>query len=86
MNLNGLVSSVSSVRITDLDNSSNSDLLVVGDGQAHWLYTTSLINRASFPVAEDAELSSLLLTARRPTWWCSAPLKAPQPRWLSAAN
>ncbi len=54
MNLNGLVSSVSSIRITDLDNSSYSDLLVVGDGQAHWLYTESLINRASFPVAEDA--------------------------------
>ena len=55
MNLNGLVSSVSSIRITDLDNSSYSDLLVVGDGQAHWLYTTSLINRASFPVADDTE-------------------------------
>ena len=55
MNLNGLVSSVSSVRITDLENNSESDLLVVGDGQAHWLYTPSLINRATFPVAEDAE-------------------------------
>ena len=54
MNLNGLVSSVSSVRITDLDSSGYSDLLVVGDGQAHWLYTTSLVNRASFPVADDA--------------------------------
>ena len=86
MNLNGLVSSVSSVRITDLDNSSKSDLLVVGDGQAHWLYKTSLINRASFPVAEDAETSSLLLTATRPIWWCSALLKAPQPRWLNGAS
>ena len=61
MNLNGLVSSVSSVRITDLDNSSYSDLLVVGDGQAHWLYTPSLINRASFPVAEDAEAAFFAL-------------------------
>ncbi|MGB1234029.1 MAG: presenilin family intramembrane aspartyl protease PSH, partial [Poseidonia sp.] len=61
MNLNGLVSSVSSIRITDLDNSSNSDLLVVGDGQAHWLYKESLINRASFPVAEDAEAAFFAL-------------------------
>ena len=53
MNLDGLVSEVSSVRITDLDDSGYSDLLVVGDGQAHWLYTTSLVNRASFDVAED---------------------------------
>ena len=61
MNLNGLVSSVSSVRITDLDNSSYSDLLIVGDGEAHWLYTTSLINRASFPVADDAEAAFFAL-------------------------
>jgi len=55
MNLDGLVDTVSSVRITDLDASGYSDLLISGDGQAHWLYTTSLVNRASFPVAEDAQ-------------------------------
>ena len=54
MNLNGLVDSVSSVRITDLDDSGYSDLLVAGDGEAHWLYTTSLVNRASFPVGANA--------------------------------
>lgn len=46
---------VSSVRITDLDASGHSDLLISGDGQAHWLYTTSLVNRASFPVPDNAE-------------------------------
>ena len=55
MNLNGLVDAVSSVRITDLDASGYTDLLVAGDGEAHWLYTTSLINRASFPVNEDVQ-------------------------------
>ena len=55
MNLNGLVDAVSSVRITDLDASGYTDLLVAGDGEAHWLYTTSLITRASFPVTEDVQ-------------------------------
>jgi presenilin-like A22 family membrane protease len=52
--LSGLVDSVDSVRITDLDDSGYSDLLVAGDGDAHWLYTTSLVNRASFPVDDNA--------------------------------
>jgi len=55
MNLVGLVDEVSSVQITDLDASGHSDLLISGDGQAHWLYTTSLVNRASFPVPDNAE-------------------------------
>ena len=55
MDLNGVVTAVSSVRITDLDASGYTDLLVAGDGEAHWLYTTSLINRASFPVNEDVQ-------------------------------
>ena len=55
MNLGSLVNEVSSVRITDLDASGHSDLLISGDGQAHWLYTTSLVNRASFPVPDNAE-------------------------------
>ena len=53
MNLNGLVSSVSSVRITDRD-ACHSDLLVAGDGEVHWLYTTALENRISIPVDENA--------------------------------
>ena len=56
MNLNGLVDRVSSVQITDLDASGHSDLLIAGDGEAHWLYTTSLVNRGSFPVDENATL------------------------------
>jgi hypothetical protein len=55
MNLGSLVDEVSSVRITDLDASGHSDLLISGDGQAHWLYTTSLVNRASFPVPYNTE-------------------------------
>ena len=54
MDLNGLVNTVASVRITDLDASGHSDLLITGDGQAHWLYTTSLANLGSFPVHENA--------------------------------
>ena len=54
MNLNGLVSSVSSVRITDRDASGYSDMLVAGDGEAHWLYTDALENRISIPVDENA--------------------------------
>ena len=53
MSLSGLVESVDSVRITDLDASGYTDLLIAGDGEAHWLYTTSLVNRVSFPVADD---------------------------------
>ncbi len=55
MNLGNLVDEVTSVRITDLDQSGFSDLLISGDGQAHWLYTTSLVDRASFPVSDNAE-------------------------------
>ena len=56
MNLDGLVNAVASVQITDLDESGFSDLLITGDGEAHWLYTTSLVNRGSFPVHENASL------------------------------
>ena len=56
MNLGGLVASVASVKITDLDASGYSDLLIAGDGEAHWLYTTSLVNRGTFPVDENANL------------------------------
>ncbi len=53
MLLNGLVGSVDSVKITDLDDSGYADVLITGDGQSHWLYTSSLVNRASFEVADD---------------------------------
>jgi presenilin-like A22 family membrane protease len=56
MNLNGLVDTVVSVRITDLDASGYSDLLIAGDGEAHWLYSTSLVNLGSFPVHENTSL------------------------------
>ena len=53
MMLSGLVDSVDAVKITDLDESGYADLLVTGDGEAHWFYTASLVNRATFEVAED---------------------------------
>ena len=53
MMLSGLVDSVDAVTITDLDESGYADLLVTGDGEAHWFYTASLVNRATFEVADD---------------------------------
>lgn len=50
MALDGLVTSVTSVSITDLDESGFSDLLIADEVEAHWLYTTSLVNRASFGI------------------------------------
>jgi len=55
MMLSGVVNSVDSVKITDLDDSGYADLLVTGEGEAHWLYTASLVNRATFEVAEDLD-------------------------------
>jgi presenilin-like A22 family membrane protease len=54
MNLNGLVDGVTSVRLTDLDESGYSDLLVSDGSNAHWLYTTALVDRGVFPVASGA--------------------------------
>ena len=54
MNLDGLVDEVTSVRLTDLDESGFSDLLISDGSNAHWLYTTSLIDRGVFPVASNA--------------------------------
>jgi len=56
MQLEGLVSSVASVRITDLDDSGYADLLIADSERAHWLYTTSLVNRGTFDLP-DAPLS-----------------------------
>ena len=52
MLLSGLVDGVDAVKITDLDESGYADVLVAGDGQAHWFYTSSLVNRATFDVSE----------------------------------
>lgn len=54
MNLNGLVDGVTSVRLTDLDESGYSDLLVSDGTNAHWLYTTALVDRGVFPVASGS--------------------------------
>ncbi len=52
MMLNGLVDNVTSLRLTDMDESGYSDMLVAGKTQVHWLYTTSLVDRGTFPVPE----------------------------------
>ena len=54
MLLDGLVDTVRSVRLTDLDESGYSDMLIADDTDAYWLYTTSLANRATFPVPENS--------------------------------
>ena len=56
MQLDGLVSSVTSVRLTDLDDSGYSDMLISDGSEAYWLYTTSLTNRGTFPVPEGSDL------------------------------
>lgn len=53
MVLEGLVTSVTSVSITDLDESGYTDLLIADEEEVHWLYTTSLVNRASFSIPAD---------------------------------
>ena len=52
MALDGLVDSVTSLRLTDLDESGYSDMLVADETEVHWLYTTSLVDRGTFPVPE----------------------------------
>lgn len=53
MVLDSLVTSVTSVSITDLDESGYTDLLIADEEEVHWLYTTSLVNRASFSIPAD---------------------------------
>ncbi len=52
MLLDGLVEHVTSLRLTDLDESGYSDMLVAGETEVHWLYTTSLVDRGTFSVPE----------------------------------
>ena len=54
MQLDGLVDTVTSVRLTDMDESGYSDMLITGATETHWLYTTSLIERGTFPVIENS--------------------------------
>ena len=86
MNLNGLVSSVSSVRITDRDASGYSDLLVAGDGEVHWLYTTALENRISIPVDENATHVFFAVENGTSTLSSSPLVKTILQRRLRAAN
>ena len=55
MNLEGYADSIQSVRITDLDESGYSDLLVATDESANWHYSQSLKNLISFPISENLE-------------------------------
>lgn len=55
MNLEGYADSIQSVRITDLDESGYTDLLITTDKSADWLHTQVLKNRVSFPVSENLE-------------------------------
>ena len=55
MNLLGYADSIQSVRITDLDESGFTDLLVATDESANWHYSQSLKNLISFPVDDHLE-------------------------------
>tara|TARA_B110000483_G_scaffold77895_1_gene97102 strand:- start:8763 stop:10967 length:2205 start_codon:yes stop_codon:yes gene_type:complete len=57
MNLLGYADSIQSVRITDLDESGWSDLLITTDESASWHYTQLLKNKISFPVSDDLATS-----------------------------
>ena len=57
MNLLGYADSIQSVRITDLDESGYTDLLITTDVSANWHHGQLLKNRISFPVADDLATS-----------------------------
>ena len=57
MNLLGYADSIQSVRITDLDESGWSDLLITTGESANWHHGQSLKNRISFPVSDDLSTS-----------------------------
>jgi len=57
MHLLGYADSIQSVRITDLDESGWSDLLITTDVSANWHHSTSLKNRISFPVSDNLATS-----------------------------
>ena len=53
MHLMDFSDTIQSVRLTDLDATGYTDLLITTGDTAHWLHGTSLINRISFPVDDD---------------------------------
>ena len=55
MNLLGYADSIQSVRITDLDESGYTDLLIATDANANWHHSQLLKNRISFPVTDNLE-------------------------------
>ena len=55
MNLLGYADSIQSVRITDLDESGYTDLLIATDTNANWHHSQLLKNRISFPVTDNLE-------------------------------
>ncbi len=55
MNLEGYADSIQSVRITDLDESGHTDLLLATDTSANWHYRQVLKNLISFPVSDSLE-------------------------------
>ena len=57
MNLLSYADSIQSVRITDLDESGFTDLLITTDVNANWHHGKLLKNRISFPVSDDLATS-----------------------------
>ena len=55
MNLEGFGETIQSVRLTDRDFSGYSDMLITTENQAHWLWTTSLLNKISLDIDEGFE-------------------------------
>lgn len=53
MHLMGFAETIQSARLTDLDVSGYTDMLITTGDTAHWLHGEALINRISFPVDDD---------------------------------
>ena len=53
MHLMGFSETIQSVRLTDLDTSGYTDMLITTGDAAHWLHGTLLKNKISFPVDDD---------------------------------
>ena len=53
MHLMGFAETIQSARLTDLDVSGYTDMLITTGDTAHWLRGEALINRISFPVDDD---------------------------------
>lgn len=53
MHLMGFAETIQSARLTDLDVSGYTDMLITTGDTAHWLHGEALVNRISFPVDDD---------------------------------